>query len=728
MKEVWGIKIGGLEQKIVNLVLVTILLMTAAFSGISLYQSNTLNQLASESSQRQQEAIGEITGEVMDAVVKQSLARSNRTGAAIADAMFGATAQQVTFIADAAAKLFADPAAVAPAAYSDPDPKDDGHWTAKVLYAEETDPADPAVAVKLGLAANLSETMISLCPAMDVTAMYIGLPEGAFLYVGQTSSAWVENGIPRAYDPRTRGWYQKAAETGTLVFTDGEWDAATGEYCVECAMPVYGPKGNLQAVIGIDMFLTDMEEVITSLSVDGEQCLLVNQNGHAVLEPQAEAFPMETEERECDLRLSRCVPLAQAVSNALNGEESEVGLGTLQDSGYYYTAAPIPSTGWVLVSAFSESISAQPITILQNSNAQIQEETVSAYGARMNSQRTYAIILLILVMLLAFTAALILGKRVVKPLNTITRRIAEISEDRPDFQMEEVYCTGDEVEILARSFESLSARTRHYIEQVTKVTAEKERIGTELALANRIQADMMPNIYPAFPDRKEFDIYATMDPAKEVGGDFYDFFLVDDDHLCMVMADVSGKGVPAALFMMASKILLNNQALTGKSPEEILTATNNMICSNNREEMFVTVWLGILEISTGKLTAANAGHEYPVLQHKGERFEILRDKHGFVVGGMAGMKYKEYELQLQPGDKLFLYTDGVPEATNAENVLFGTEAMLDALNRDTSAHPVEVLKQVRSAVDSFVQDAEQFDDMTMLCMEYTGGEGGGEIR
>ena len=250
--------------------------------------------------------------------------------------------------------------------------------------------------------------------------------------------------------------------------------------------------------------------------------------------------------------------------------------------------------------------------------------------------------------------------------------------------------------------------------------AENARIGTELSLATRIQADMLPNIYPAFPDRPEFDIYATMDPAKEVGGDFYDFFLIDEDHLCMVMADVSGKGIPAALFMMASKIILANNAMLGKSPAQILTDTNAAICSNNREEMFVTVWLGILELSTGKLTAANAGHEYPVLMRSGGSFELFKDKHGFVIGGMDGIKYKEYEIQMEPGSKLFLYTDGVPEATNNENELFGNERMLAALNTNTSSAPDGILKQVRNDVDKFVQNAEQFDDLTMLCLEYIG--------
>ncbi|MBQ9458661.1 MAG: serine/threonine-protein phosphatase [Oscillospiraceae bacterium] len=251
----------------------------------------------------------------------------------------------------------------------------------------------------------------------------------------------------------------------------------------------------------------------------------------------------------------------------------------------------------------------------------------------------------------------------------------------------------------------------------SKLLAAKK---TELNLATNIQAGMLPRTFPPFPDRTEFDVYASMDPAREVGGDFYDIFLVDDDHLCLVIADVSGKGVPAALFMMASKIILADKAMAGMSPAQILAETNDRICTKNKAEMFVTVWLGILEISTGKLTAANAGHEYPAIRRADGGFELLKDKHGFVIGGMEGARYREYELMLEPGAKLFVYTDGVPEATDASNGMFGTDRMLEALNEEPDAAPERILKNVRRAVDDFVKDAEQFDDMTMLCIEYRG--------
>ena len=280
--------------------------------------------------------------------------------------------------------------------------------------------------------------------------------------------------------------------------------------------------------------------------------------------------------------------------------------------------------------------------------------------------------------------------------------------------------TRNEIGQLSEDVSELTREIDDYLRRIETITAERERISTELELATRIQIDMLPNSFPAFPDRPEFDLYASMDPARAVGGDFYDFFFVDSDHLCIVMADVSGKGVPAALFMMASKIILADNAMMGKSPAQILTDTNAAICSNNREEMFVTVWLGILEISTGKLTAANAGHEYPILKPAEGAFEILKDRHGFVVGGMDGMKYREYELHLEPGAKLFLYTDGVTEATDAENRLFGMDRMLAALNIESGAPPKRLLENVRLAVDGFVNDAEQFDDITMLCLEFKG--------
>ena len=328
----------------------------------------------------------------------------------------------------------------------------------------------------------------------------------------------------------------------------------------------------------------------------------------------------------------------------------------------------------------------------------------------------------ILIVMIALMILVIIGQSIylhrvfLRPVTKITEEASRFSHenDLPEKRLSVTVRNNDEIGVLASSIDHMEERIIKYVDDLTKVTAEKERISTELDLAAKIQASMLPSIFPPFPDRTEFDIYASMDPAKEVGGDFYDFFLVDDDHLCLVMADVSGKGVPAALFMMASKIILANYAKLGKTPAEILTAANATICSSNREDMFVTVWLGILEISTGRLTAANAGHEYPIIKKANGEFELLKDKHGFVIGGMSGMRYKEYEFTLEKGGTLFLYTDGVAEATNAENQLFGTDRMLSALNSEPEADPKKLLENMKKSVEEFVGDAPQFDDLTML--------------
>ena len=272
---------------------------------------------------------------------------------------------------------------------------------------------------------------------------------------------------------------------------------------------------------------------------------------------------------------------------------------------------------------------------------------------------------------------------------------------------------------LSREIQSMQTRIVENTESLRNMTAEKERISTELNLASKIQKGMLPGIFPPFPERKEFDLFASMTPARDVGGDFYDFFLIDDDHLALVMADVSGKGVPGALFMMVSKTILKNNARMGKSVGEILAMTNNVICDNNDMEMFVTVWMGILELSTGKIMAANAGHEYPAIM-KDRSFRLYKDPHSFVIGGMDEVRYKEYELQLEKGEKLFLYTDGLPEATNEHGEMFGTDRMIDALNEYAGLNSREILSGMKSAVDVFVGDAEPFDDLTMLCLEYFG--------
>ena len=345
----------------------------------------------------------------------------------------------------------------------------------------------------------------------------------------------------------------------------------------------------------------------------------------------------------------------------------------------------------------------------------------------------YVLILLAEIAVLASLALSVLyrwlNRRVIEPMTRLERSAQGFVEssrgqEDPDaliFHDPDIR-TGDELESLSDALGSMSQDMKRFMTNLLKVSAERERIGAELNVATKIQADMLPRIFPAFPERSEFDLYATMNPAKEVGGDFYDFFVIDYDHLGIVMADVSGKGVPAALFMVVAKTLIKNRAqAAGRDirPGKVLADVNNQLCEGNEAELFVTVWLGVLTISTGRLISASAGHEYPAFYRAGEKkFSLQKERHGPPLATMEGLRFRENETALGHGDALFIYTDGVTEATSAEEELFGEERMLNALNVCAEGSPETIIGNVREGIDAFVKDAPQFDDITMLCLRF----------
>lgn len=331
--------------------------------------------------------------------------------------------------------------------------------------------------------------------------------------------------------------------------------------------------------------------------------------------------------------------------------------------------------------------------------------------------------------LLAAVCLTMLFILVIRPLRKVQDNIREYKNSKDSRKVIEdlkQIRSNNEIGELADDVSTMAEELDVYMDRIQEFAAENERIGAELNLASRIQLAMLPMIFPPFPEHDELDIYATMIPAKEVGGDFYDFFMVDENHLALVMADVSGKGVPAALFMTITKVLLQNELLSGKDPATVLETLNERICRNNTEEMFVTVWLGILDLKTGVLTCSNAGHEYPVLRQPGGHFEVLKDKHGFVVGGMPGMKYTNYTIEMQPGSKLFVYTDGVPEAERGDRKQFGLEQTVTMLRRFEDLPPQSIVTGMSSAVYDFVGEVPQFDDLTMLVLHYKGRPSDGQ--
>ena len=327
------------------------------------------------------------------------------------------------------------------------------------------------------------------------------------------------------------------------------------------------------------------------------------------------------------------------------------------------------------------------------------------------------VIVLIMGALASHLAARSLAKWVFIPIKRVSDEASRFARENTKGEELGDVSRFEEIDTLSRSIDKMETDMVNYIENLTAYTAERERIGMELSFAKNIQHSSLPAKFPAFPDRTDFDIYAYMKPAREVGGDFYNFRLLDDDHLAMWIGDVSDKGVPAALFMMAINIVINNRASMGGTPAEIMAFVNNNICEHNEANLFVTIWLGILEISTGRLTFVNAGHEEPALYRKGGSFELYKTKHNVAVGVFPDIEYTNYDIHLGRGDKLFVYTDGVPEATDMFDKLYTTGRMLEALNKYRDGSPQEILEGINKSVKEFVGDRPQFDDLTMLGFE-----------
>ncbi len=717
----FGLTFGGLHQKILNLVLVFILAIVAVVIAVALYQSNRLSKIVEKTTKEQQAVITDVSEETMKAVVESTMYRSAALEAYMASDVFDDVSESVTILQTLAQGLSDHRDQFLDGEVTVPDAKNEGKPAVQFLFEEGVTKEEAGLC---GLFANMADTLKAVYSGSDhLNSCFVGTADGTFIIADDRSAEkFDDKGKIKSFPVRDRFWYTQAEKEGKLVFTGVEYDAFTGQLGLVCAAPVYS-KGDLVAVVGVDLFLTSMDSYVKSVSTNDSYTYILNAEGKVVVSPDEEGiFAVDISAEAKDLRQSDNEKLASLITKAYT-ERTEVDLVTISGKEYYICGAPVADVGWTVLKTQGKATTDAPKEAILAGYNKSSDEAADSYQEGLEHTRQVILVMVLLILVLSSVSALYAATRVVKPVEKMTSRIYELTGTDQLFEMEPVYKTGDEIEALAEAFADVSRKTRQYIEEITNITREKERIGTELELARRIQANMLPNLFPAFPDRAEFDIYASMTPAKEVGGDFYDFFLIDKDHLAMVMADVSGKGVPAALFMMMSKILVNNYASMPSldySPAKVLTQLNQTICKNNEEEMFVTVWLGIMEISTGKVIAANAGHEYPIIGKADGTYELMKDVHGFVIGGMETSAYREYEFTLEKGGSLFLYTDGISEATDANEQMYGTDRLLACLNAHTANDPKSVLDNVIGNIHAFVGDAPQFDDMTLLCVTLKG--------
>lgn len=538
----------------------------------------------------------------------------------------------------------------------------------------------------------------------------------ANIYIGTESGLSYRfsrgNGYNPDYDPRKRDWYKVAvASPDKLVWLPTYLDSY-GHICITAAMSYRDSSGKIAGVVASDVYLTSIVENTMKLKIGNTgSCFILDAGLNFIAHPKMDeqGFNTELSQHINDASFIELLKTANAgiKETSYEGKNSYIAFSKLKENGWLFCASI--ETDEVIAPAVQAKADSDALT--ERSQQQMQRLLFSIFRLFMIF---FAVIGIILIML-----SFAVSGSITRPIVELASSVREVGEGNFDHKIS--VRSKDEVGQLARRFNEMQDNLKIYLENLKKVTAEKERISAELNVATQIQADMLPRIFPPFPARKEFDIYATMNPAKEVGGDFYDFFLIDDDHLALVMADVSGKGVPAALFMVISKTLIKNRAQMGGTPSEILADVNTQLCEGNEAELFVTVWLGILEISTGNIVAANAGHEYPAVYRKETgHYELLKAKHSPAVATMEGMKFKQNEFSLKPGDELYIYTDGVAEATNSNGELYGTDRMIETLDGTVEMPVEEILRTMKKSVDDFTGEAPQFDDITMLSLKFYG--------
>ncbi|MBR6228444.1 MAG: SpoIIE family protein phosphatase, partial [Eubacterium sp.] len=689
---------------------------------VIVYQTGNITDLVTGTNEKQEKSIEDISGQTMASVINSSLTTSSRMQATVSDDLFQNLKNQVNALGDSVKKIFEDPDEYSEYPFAVPDLAKKGKTCVQAITAEGVDLGDRSLKHKLGLVSSLNDTMCSVYDNTNLNSYFIALPEGAVLITDDRPEAkFTDDGKVLTLPVTERPWYVGAVETGQLFFTDVELDAFTGQIGIVCALPVY-VDDKLVAVVGADMFLDSISEAVASSESEGGFIFIINEKGHVVFSPKTEGmFQVKSSDEAIDLRENDNADFSKFIDASFR-DTTQPELLEVDGVKYYMSGSPMSTVGWAVISVVSKDVVDQPTIAMTDQYEAIQKNATDGFKHEMRAAMMTIFVLVLVILVLAIISALILAKRIVKPLRLITNRVHSLGGSDLEFRMEDAYRTGDEIEILARAFANLSAKTLQYVDQVTKVTAEKERIGAELSVATNIQASQLPRLFPAFPQRPEFDLFASMTPAKEVGGDFYDFFLVDNDHVCLVMADVSGKGVPAALFMMISRVLIKARIQNGEPLDEAISNVNNQLCEGNEAGFFVTVWAAVIEIPTGKGVAVNCGHEHPCIRRAGGEFELVIYRHSMAVATMEDMVFKKHEFRLNPGDSLFVYTDGVAEATDSNNELFGNERMLEALNRNPDASPKEVLGNVMDGINEFVAGAEQFDDITMLCLKYIGNE------
>lgn len=619
-------------------------------------------------------------------------------------------------------------------------------WSSKVDFSGiEKD--EPNEIQKLG---NLQDMLLQNNKYNDMIAStYIATKTGYLIQADYIAySKFDENGEQKNYEAAEREWYISALtlKEGEHVYSNIMPDIATGKDCIVCSEPIYDKnKKEVVGVAGVGAYLDTIQEIVLntfigengfsflvdadgkvifsgSESVSSNDAIELYSAGSTVSANDFSENALSSSDRTTASTKVEEKTFKEVLSSMMNGE-TDVCKSSLsvadQDEEVYIAYTPLDVLGWSIAAVRDATDITGP--------AKASSDTIYEMAAAIVKSQEHSMLLTLVIMIFFILSFVFLitysgvrfSNQIISPLKLLTRKVSGLEGDNLTEGI--VIETGDEVEELGNAFNKMTHNLQNYIVCLANVTAEKEKIRTELSVAARIQSDMLPSSEIDLKDREEFDLSAKMVPAREVGGDFYDFFLADSNHLVIVMADVSGKGVPASLFMVVSRTLLRGRIAAGiESLADVVKDINNKLCENDKSGMFVTAWIGVINLTNGILNFVNAGHNPPLLKSNKKEFKYEKEFSGFVLAGMEDSEYEEYTLLLKKGDMLFLYTDGVTEAHDVQNVLYGEERLIHKLNEKKSRTPNETIEQIWKDILCFRKEAEQFDDITMMSLFYYG--------
>ncbi|MBQ6758971.1 MAG: SpoIIE family protein phosphatase [Selenomonadaceae bacterium] len=666
--------------------------------------------------------------------LKQTLGELAEAKAQYVDREMSITREDAEILANAVTEIMKHPDDYLPKTLPDPrtDPVKQGE-PYRIYAPDIRDHITPEIQRELELAANIKDILSDvLKDYMDYNATaFVGGEKGWYICArlvpdenGNTDlNATVHFSHERIYefDPRKRPWYIHAKRENAPVISElYRTIEAKGESSYDqigASAPFYDAAGNFLGVAGVDASNIDIYDYINKTSMfKGGINFVMNEHGEVVFSSQTKGVLAVGDADDL-----RDTYLARVAERMVNGEQDVVPI-RLNGDKYYLAFAPMQVTGW----SFGMVIAENEVLRATAGTGSYFLQQVANLQKKMRQEYSYvnniAIAVPVLLLIILFLMSTNLSRRFVKPINELSDGVREIASGNLDKKLD--IHTGDEIEHLSICFNAMTDELKEQMANLKKVTAEKERIATELDVATEIQSGMLPK---DFPNREDFELLATMKPAKEVGGDFYYFYFLDETHLAITVADVSGKGIPAALFMVIAKTVLNNFATSfykqnGLAP--VVAAANEQLCANNEAMMFVTAFVGVLDLKTGEFTYVNAGHNPPVVYHAAtNNCDFLDVKKNFVLGPMDGIPFIEQKINLERGDLLFLYTDGVTEALNVDDEEYLPDRLIAFMNSTDCTKGLDsLLRNVRNDLAKHVGAAEQSDDITMFALRFNGGD------